>query len=131
MTGLQFERAFCEWLKQRDFWVLNIPRSHTGAQPFDVLAMRDRSVIAADCNVISDGPATFPFDRIEDNQRLAFDMIQRKASVMCCIAVWYEPAKAIYIVPYVDIVAHEASGRKSIHLTSPYKTQSVIDWWCK
>lgn len=89
MSGADFERKLCKLLKVLGFWALQISRSASGAQPFDVIAVKDGKMLAVDCKVCAAN--TFPLSRIEDNQWLAFRDISTKggSNVKCGIMVFY------------------------------------------
>ena len=77
MTGREFENQVTKKLKEAGYWVLRIPQNETGQQPFDILAIKGKRILAYDAKVLSDGHR-FPFDRIEDNQYNAFELMERK-----------------------------------------------------
>ena len=77
MTGREFENHVARKLKEAGYWVLRIPQNETGQQPFDVLAIKGKRILAYDAKVLSDGHR-FPLDRIEDNQYNAFQLIEKK-----------------------------------------------------
>lgn len=67
--GNKFERELCERLSGEGFWVHRLTPSATGAQPFDIIAIRNRTAIAIDCKVCSNN--AFSFSRVEANQDAA------------------------------------------------------------
>ena len=77
MTGREFENQVAKKLKEAGYWVLRIPQNETGQQPFDILAIKGKRILAYDAKVVSDGNR-FPLDRIEDNQYNAFQLIHKK-----------------------------------------------------
>lgn len=77
MTGYKYESEICNKLKELGFWTLNIPKNNMGAQPFDIIAIKDERVLAIDCKVCEGN--RFPLSRIEDNQWLSFELIRE-----CC-----------------------------------------------
>lgn len=77
MTGREFENQVCKKLKEAGYWVLRIPQNETGQQPFDILAIKGKRILAYDAKVVSDSNR-FPLDRIEDNQYNAFQLIHKK-----------------------------------------------------
>ena len=139
MTGSEFEKKFCEWLRERGYWALNIPRQKNGAQPFDVIAMKSRSLksnmsIVCDCKVISGKQMRFPLERIEDNQWLAFESVSRKTRAFPCIAVYHVNSGQLYIIPYHALILAKKEQRPSIGLENKYLAEnrlSVMEkvWW--
>lgn len=77
MTGREFEDYVCKKLKGAGYWVLRIPQNETGQQPFDILAIKGKRILAYDAKVLSNGHR-FPLDRIEDNQYNAFELMEKK-----------------------------------------------------
>ena len=75
MTGREFEKYMVDWLSNKGFWVHRMAESNTGSQPFDIIALKDYKVCAFDCKVISTKRPYFPFSRIEENQKRAFEKL--------------------------------------------------------
>lgn len=90
MTGREFENHVTKKLKEAGYWVLRIPQNETGQQPFDILAIKGKRILAYDAKVVSDGHR-FPLDRIEDNQYNAFQLMEKKTG-----------AEEIGLLIYVD-----------------------------
>ena len=112
MTGEEFEIIVCNWLKDNGYWALLIPRNKSGAQPFDILAIRNSEIYAVDCKVCSE--PRLRLSRIEDNQWLAFESIKKKTSATCGF-VWYHEGKTGFI-DYEDAVKARDLGLNSINL---------------
>lgn len=139
MTGPEFQKKFCEWLRERGYWALDIPRSKSGSQPFDVIAMKSRTLksnmsIACDCKVISGKQMRFPLERVEVNQWLAFDAISRKTKAFACIAVFHAKSEQLYIIPYYELKVAKDAERPSILLLDKYLADDRLElmekcWW--
>lgn len=71
--GNLFEHAFCQTLHDHGWWVYNCPMNAYG-QPVDVIAVKDTSVIFADCKACT--KQGFSFFRIEENQENSMNMFQ-------------------------------------------------------
>lgn len=97
--GTDFEREFCEILAKRGAWVHFIAPDARGAQPFDVIAVKDGFAYAYDCK--TSVQRSFPFSRLEDNQILAFERWMRCGNAEPMIAVRY--AGQIYLLPYTEL----------------------------
>lgn len=69
--GNEFERQCCEILSKDGWWVHFISPNRAGAQPFDIIAVRDGEAAAIDCKTTT--RPIFPLSRLEDNQVLAFE----------------------------------------------------------
>lgn len=126
MTGNEFEKYFCSLLQEKGYWALNIPKNSSGAQPFDVIAIKrddiEWKVMAIDCKVCSRG--IFQLSRVEDNQWLAFETFSRKigyeyyngmGSVFIGIMAYYN--EKVYFLPYWYLVDCKDCGRSSIKLS--------------
>lgn len=77
MTGREFENHVVKQLHNAGYWVLRIPQNETGQQPFDILAIKGKRILAYDAKVLSEGKR-FPLNRIEDNQYNAFELMEKK-----------------------------------------------------
>lgn len=112
MTGYKFESELCELLKAEGFWALNIPKDKRGAQPFDVIAMKDKYVFVTDCKVC--GKHLFPLERVEDNQWLAFETISKRTSANAGLTLYFRGD--IYWVSYKEAKTMFDHGESSIEL---------------
>lgn len=126
MTGLQFEHDFCKWLQNRGYWALNIPRAKTGAQPFDVIAMRGHFVLCADCKVVSSQARRFTLERVEDNQWLAMQSCRDKTGAFCVFAVFHVITNQLFLIPYIRIEDAKKAGAASIELTAEYLADKLL-----
>lgn len=68
--GTDFEREMCKLLKEDGFWVHFISPDASGAQPFDIIAVKAGHALAIDCKTCVS--RVFTMDRLEDNQKNAF-----------------------------------------------------------
>lgn len=71
MTGLEFEKYILAVLQRQGYWAHRLTPDNRGAQPFDIIAVKDDKVYAYDCKVISTKKLRFQFSRIEENQKTA------------------------------------------------------------
>ena len=94
--GTAFERELCEILAKKGYWVHFITPDARGAQPFDIIAVRDGKVMAIDCKTCV--AKSFNISRLEDNQRMAFDKWMACGNDMPWVAVKHE--NKIYMVSY-------------------------------
>ena len=94
--GTRFERIFVEYLRNKGYWVHFIVPDNRGAQPFDVIAVKNGKAYAYDCKTSS--KRVFSIDRLEQNQILAFDRWMACGNNVPRLAVLYE--NRIYIVNY-------------------------------
>ena len=83
--GGKFEQELSHLLAGRGFWVHVMQQNRSG-QPADIIAVKGRYHTLIDCKVVSDDGG-FPFERVEDNQKLAMRMFQRKCCELCYFAI--------------------------------------------
>ncbi len=94
--GTEFEVEFCKLLAGRGYWVHFIAPSPNGGQPFDVIAAKDGKAHAYDCK--TSVAVKFPFTRLEENQKLAFERWKKCGNSEPQIAVKY--GNSVYLINY-------------------------------
>ena len=97
--GAKFEQEFVEILAKEGFWAHFLAPSPTGAQPFDVIAMRHGYAYCFDCK--TSVKPIFPITRLEDNQILAFDKWLKCGGAAPLVAVKYD--NNIYLIAYTRL----------------------------
>ena len=97
--GSDFEKKFCSWLAGIGCWVHFVAPDNRGAQPFDVIAVKDGFAEAIDCKT-SVRPI-FSIDRLEDNQKYAFERWMACGNSSPVIAVLYDDR--LYIIDYTRL----------------------------
>ena len=125
MTGREFERCVEKKLSEYGYWVHRMAESNTGSQPFDIIALKGYSVFALDCKVISTKRPYFPFSRIEENQRRAFEKLYDcyKSVLLCGFLIYYKDD--VYLLDYAKAKMWIEEGNKGITLTEELK----LDYW--
>ena len=111
--GTKFEKQFLKYLADNEWLAHFLTSDASGAQPFDIIALRDGDVYAIDCKTCSTD--TFPLSRIEDNQYWAFRSIIWKADIVCGFAILHN--NKIYFVKFNQVLRAQKAGEKSIKLT--------------
>ena len=112
MTGTQFETIFTRWLFDKGFWALNIPKNKFGAQPFDIIAIKDNLVWAIDCKVCEE--KRLDLRRVEPNQQSAFKFMQTRTYAKCSFICWHK--NEIYEVTFDEVDEGLSKGAASIKL---------------
>ena len=84
-VGGKFEQEFAEILFQNGFWAHVMQQNRSG-QPSDIVAAKGKFHTLIDAKVISDDDG-FPFSRIEENQKLAMRMFQKRCGELCYFAL--------------------------------------------
>ena len=110
--GTAFEREMCELLASKGFWVHFIVPDARGAQPFDIIAVKNGVPLAMDCKTCEAN--TFSISRLEDNQISAFNKWIACGNPDPFIAVKHN--ELIYLVSYMDL-----KDRKSVKLDGSLK----------
>ena len=83
-TGGRFEQELSHILAEHGFWVYVMQQNKAG-QPADIIAVKGVYHTLIDCKVCDKG--FFSFDRIEENQKMAMRMFQRKCENLCYFAL--------------------------------------------
>lgn len=86
--GTAFERELVKKLSEMGCWVHFLTPDSRGAQPFDIIAVKNGAAVAIDCKTSKDH--ILRFDRLEDNQVLAFEKWIACGNMMPLIAVKYK-----------------------------------------
>ena len=113
--GTAYEHKVCEALRMDGYWVHFLTPDNRGAQPFDIIAVKNGRAIAIDCKT-STGHI-FRISRLEDNQKNAFELWRARGNGEGLILVEYE--RATYVIPYnlisekgsIDLNNHEPLWR--------------------
>ena len=106
--GNDFEKRFAEMARAAGFFVLYITPNARGAQPFDFLIMRNGFAYPIDCKTCV--ATSFSLERVEDNQRLAFDHWLECGGLHPCFAVEHDDK--VYMIPW-----HYIRDCKSVRVT--------------
>lgn len=70
--GSSFEKEYADILSEYGFWVTFLtPKKHVGSQPCDLIAIKNDKTFLIDCKTCKSH--LFPIDRIEENQRQAYE----------------------------------------------------------
>lgn len=77
-----------------------------GAQPFDVIAVKDGIGFAVECKTLSEDKKSFNISRLEDNQEMAFGKWRACGNTMP--EIWVEHGDEIYRCPY-DVLAKKGT----------------------
>ena len=94
--GNDFEKEVCAMLAQNGYWVHFIVPDARGAQPFDIIAVKDGKPLAIDCKTCVAN--TFNISRLEDNQVTAFEFWLACGNPEPYIFVKHEDR--VYEIPY-------------------------------
>ena len=85
-------------------------QQNKAGQPADIVAVKQKFHTLIDCKVISDDKG-FPFERIEDNQRMAMKTFQRKCGELCYFALKL-PDNTVWMVALERLETLRGRGKK-------------------
>jgi len=125
-NGGRFEQELAEILFQNGFWAHVMQQSKSG-QPSDIIAVKGKFHTLIDAKVISDGRG-FPLERVEENQRLAMKMFQRRCGELCYFALKL-PDGSIHLVAFERLETLKNRGK--VRLTEKEireMTWQLDDW---
>lgn len=110
-TGGRFEQELSHILADNGFWV-HVMQQNKAGQPADLVAVKGKFHTLIDCKVISDDKG-FPFERVEENQKFAMRMFQRKAYELCYFALKL-PDDTIWLISLERIETLKGRGKKRL-----------------
>ena len=104
--GTAFEREVVELLSKPPFdaWVHFITPDERGAQPFDIIAVKNCIAYAIECKTLDMRRRWFTLDRLEDNQIMAFNLWKKKNNTEPLIFVKH--GEEIKVVSYSYLLEH-------------------------
>lgn len=95
--GTAFENEAVSLLAKLGYWAHFISPDKKGAQPFDIIAVKDGNALAIDCK--TSATKWFNISRLEDNQILAFNRWLRCGNLTPIVMVEYRDY--IYCIDYI------------------------------
>ena len=105
--GTAFERRVVDYLSSQGYWAHFIVPDARGAQPFDIIAVKDGKPLAIDCKTCSTN--VISYSRLEENQKTAFEYWMRCGNSEPWIAAEYK--EQIIWIRYLEL-----KERKTIKL---------------
>lgn len=109
--GGKFEQDLSHILADHGFWAHCFQQNKSG-QPADIIAVKGKYHTLIDCKVVSENGG-FPFERVEENQRLAMRMFQRKCSELCYFAIRM-PDGNVWMISLERIETLKGYGKKRL-----------------
>lgn len=101
-VGNMFERDFVKMLGEKGFWAHFIEPNKQGAQPFDVIAIKNGEPWVFDCKTCVNG--SLSYNRLEINQISAFDKVMQHGCKHVYLAVLH--GDRVHLVSYVDLTIY-------------------------
>lgn len=99
--GTDFERQVCKTLTGFGYWVHFMTPDNRGAQPFDIIAVKNGRAFAIECKTLADSKKSFSIDRLEDNQIVAFEKWLSCGNGMP--QIWVQHKGEIYVIWYSEL----------------------------
>ena len=125
-NGGRFEQELSHILAGNGFWVHVLQQNKSG-QPADIIAIKGKFHTLIDCKVISDNKG-FPFERIEENQRMAMKRFTNRGNELCYFALKL-PDESIRMVSLSRLETLQNRGNKRIaEKEMPLQTWLLDDW---
>lgn len=94
--GTAFEHKVCNMLSDLGYWVHFIVPDARGAQPFDIIAVKDGRPYAIDCKTCA--AKVFDIGRLENNQIFAFEKWMRCGNGIPVVVVEHD--NHVYCIEY-------------------------------
>lgn len=76
-SGKKFEEELCWWFANRDFFVIYNEKGATGAQPCDIIVIKNNFTRLIECKNLENSRGIFNLDRIEANQFMAYNRYKK------------------------------------------------------
>ena len=110
-NGGRFEQELSHELAEHGFWV-HVMQQNKAGQPADIIAVKGKFHTLIDCKVISDNNG-FPFTRVEENQKYAMKLFQRKCGELCYFALKL-PDGEIHLINLERLETLKYRGKKRL-----------------
>lgn len=101
--GTAFEQRMCSILKSKGYWVHFFAPDNRGAQPCDLIYVKNGIAHIADCKTLSEKQSTFYISRMEDNQIFAFDLWMKRGNTVPIVFI--EHGNEIKAVRWTELKA--------------------------
>lgn len=103
--GMVFEHEVCDKFAKEGYWVHFITPDRRGAQPFDIIAVKNGKALAVECKTLTNQAKYFPISRLEDNQIFAMEKWIACGNGQPIIAISWR--NRMIMIPYSILKEHE------------------------
>ena len=125
-VGGKFEQELSDKLAEAGYWS-HVMQQNKAGQPADIIAVKGKFHTLIDCKVISDHNG-FTFDRIEENQKHAMRMFNRKCCELCYFALKL-PDESVWLVNIERLETFKGRGKKRLtERDIRTQTWSLSEW---
>lgn len=131
--GSASEKSVSSLYRERGYWVYNCPKSLTGAQPVDLIAIKKKEnyiVWFADSKHLESSKASFTFDRIEPNQIASLTYLNNFAGVdvdTLGFVIDYDRTETYYWLPFEKYLEMNREGAKSVKMEELEEFEKELD----
>lgn len=131
--GNKTEKTVSSIFRENGYWVYNCPKAQTGAQPFDLIAIRggDNYIVwFVDGKHVRQNEISFRLDRIEPNQLASMEYASGFAKVKTenmGFAIQFERTNEFYWLPYENALECLKNNEKSINLIRLKTLEEVLN----
>lgn len=117
-VGNLSENNIAEFFQKHGYWAYVLPKK-IGGQPFDIIACKNNTVWFIDAKHLRKEELSFPFDRIEPNQRSSMQYAKYFAGItnLGFVIDWERTDNGLFFLPYEQVIEIEQKGLKSVKIT--------------
>lgn len=123
--GNRFEDELADILDRHRFWA-HVMQQKKNGQPADIIAVKGKFHTLIDCKVCETG--VFPFSRVEENQKYAMRMFQRRCRELCYFALKL-PDGAVRMVSLERIETMKGRGRTRLTTKDMEEQTWSLETW--
>ena len=124
-VGNEAEDYIAKFFKSKGYWAYITPKKFNG-QPIDIIAIKGQDAWLVDAKHLRKEDKSFPFSRIEPNQRNSMEYAKKFANITnvgFCIC-WDICPEKVFFLSYDKLIEIEEKGRKSA------KIEELEDFAC-
>ena len=128
--GNKTERTISSILREHKYWVYNCPKSLSGSQPVDLIAINSKRSWLIDGKHVRINEVSFPLSRIEDNQLSTMDYAFGFAGMnknYMGFAIEFDRTNEFYWLGYEEVLYMIDNNIKSIHLSKLKLFEEVLN----
>lgn len=114
--GTAYEEEVVKLLSHDGYWSHRIEEDKRGAQPFDVIAVKNKIAYAIDCKTLDTKVHIFYMDRMEENQISAFNKWIECGNTNPLVFVKWR-GDITYVIDFVTL---QAQGKFDMNQAVPY-----------
>lgn len=132
--GNKTEKTVSSVFREKGYWVYNCPKSSTGAQPFDLIAIRGcdcgHIVWFVDGKHVRENEVSFKLERIEPNQIISMEYARDFAKINVAnmgFAIEFERTNNFYWLSYEMALECLKNNEKSVNLNRLTLLEEVLN----